>query len=143
MKSIIGRFLLVCVIIISGIYNKIFLGLVFVLSIIVLTNKKFFIEGMDSGIIGDDNSNSNSNSNSGKIKVFTNENENVPKDKPKLSDLKNNSVGVDRISLTDNIKAKKSSELPVSKNMFKSTDDVSAYENTKEGFFGSCSSCSN
>ena len=140
-NTIIGRCLFVFFIILVTMHNM-FLGLLAVLAIIIASNKSF-IEGMNNPVtIGDDSSYGNL----GKITVITNDREYsfIAKDK-KISALKKNKKkskvecnGVDRESLKECLKAKNSNHLPISKNMFKTTDDVAPSESVKEGFSGGC-----
>ena len=151
-NSIIGRFLFVFFIIVASM-NNIFLGLFSVLVIIIASNN-YYMEGMatNNGVtIGDDTSNANTGSYLPKISVITgqnsseNSNTDTSNNNMNISMLKqksnNDTNGVDRESLKDSLKAKNSNQLPISKNMFKSTDNVSANESIKESFGGGCGIC--
>jgi hypothetical protein len=129
-KSFIGKLTILIVIIFFSSSN-IILGLLTIFIYFAILDKyRYVIEGMISeekinteNTIGEIKNNETKNNETKKIK---------PKDENKnkiIISTSNNSNGVDIQDIRDSIASKDSNSLPLSKNMFKSTDNVEPFNN--------------
>ena len=128
-KSFIGKLIILIVIVFFSSSN-IILGLLTIFIYFAILDKyRYVIEGMTS------EEKINTENTIGEIK--NNETKKVkPKDKDKdknknkiIISTSNNSNGVDIQDIRDSIASKDSNTLPLSKNMFKSTDNVEPFNN--------------
>ncbi len=127
-KSFIGKLTILIVIIFFSSSN-IILGLLTIFIYFAILDKyRYVIEGMISeekinteNTIGEIKNNETKNNETKKVK---------PKDENKIIiSTSNNSNGVDIQDIRDSIASKDSNSLPLSKNMFKSTDNVEPFNN--------------
>ena len=129
-KSFIGKLTILIVIIFFSSSN-IILGLLTIFMYFAILDKyRYVIEGMiteekinTENTIGEIKNNETKNNETKKIK---------PKDENKnkiIISTSNNSNGVDIQDIRDSIASKDSNSLPLSKNMFKSNDDVEPFNN--------------
>ena len=127
-KSFIGKIIILIVIIFFSSSN-IILGLLIIFMYFAILDKyRYVIEGMiteekinTENTIGEIKNNETKNNETKKVK---------PKDENKIIiSTSNNSNGVDIQDIRDSISSKDSNSLPLSKNMFKSTDNVEPFNN--------------
>lgn len=136
-KSFIGKLIILIVIIFFSSSN-IILGLLTIFIYFAILDKyRYVIEGMTTeekinteNTIGKIKNNETKNNETKKI----GDSEEKPKDKNKnknkiIISTSNNSNGVDIQDIRDSIASKDSNTLPLSKNMFKSTDNVEPFNN--------------
>ena len=129
-KSFIGKLIILIVIIFFSSSN-IILGLLTIFIYFAILDKyRYVIEGMTT------EQNINTENTIGEIKnnetKKTENSKKKPKDKNKnkiIISTSNNSNGVDIQDIRDSIASKDSNTLPLSKNMFKSTDNVEPFNN--------------
>jgi len=136
-KFYIGKLIILIVIIFFS-SSSIVLGLLTIFMFFLILNKyRYVIEGMINenpiitpntvGETTEDNVDKNNTNKNNTNKNNTNKNNTIKKNKIIITTSSVNSDGIDIQDIRDSIASKDSNSFPLSKNMFKSTDDVEPF----------------
>jgi len=128
-KFYIGK-LIILIVIIFFASSNIVLGLLTIFMFFLILNKyRYVIEGMtnDDPIITNNTIGEITEKNTDKNKNTTDENKSIKKNKIIITTSGVNSDGIDIQDIRDSIASKDSNSFPLSKNMFKSSDDVEPF----------------